>query len=64
MKFKATVLIILVAAVVALVSVKGIQNSSVPENSSPTQASQSSASLIEGAKQQGLPAWLLFHSTS
>lgn len=64
MKFKATVLIILVAAVVALVSVKGIQNSSVPENSSVNTVSQSSTGLIEEAKQQGLPAWLLFHSDS
>ena len=64
MKLKATVLIVLVAAVVALIAAKGVK----PENSQLDSSSNSSVSqaagLIEQAKQNGQPAWLLFHSTS
>ncbi|ADG81349.1 thioredoxin family protein [Thermincola potens] len=63
MKLKATVLIVLVAAVVALFAAKGIKSGSAPEEYSSNTASQT-ASLIEEAKQKGQPAWLLFHSTT
>lgn len=64
MKLKATVLIVLVAAVIALFAAKGVKTESVPEDYSLNTPASQTASLIEEAKQKGQPAWLLFHSTT
>lgn len=63
MKLKATILIVLVAAVVALIAAKGVTQETTPEDYSANTPTSQTASLIEQAKEQGQPAWLLFHST-
>ena len=64
MKLKATVLIVLIAALVALSAAKGVRKDNVQQDSSAKSSVSQTASLIEQAKQKGQPAWLLFHSTS
>ena len=64
MKLKATVLIVLVAAVIALFAAKGVKTESASEDYSSNAPASQTASLIEEAKQKGQPAWLLFHSTT
>ncbi|MFA5880850.1 MAG: hypothetical protein WC834_01540 [Eubacteriales bacterium] len=63
MKLKAIVLVVLVAAVVALITAKGVKTENTPEDYSSNTPTSQTASLIEEAKQKGQPAWLLFHST-
>ena len=63
MKLKAIVLVVLVVAVIALIYAKGIKTESTPEDYSSNIPVSQTASLIEKAKQNGQPAWLLFHST-
>ena len=62
MKLKATILIVVVAAVVALIAAKGVKTESIPEDYSLNTSISQTASLIDDAKQKGQPAWLLFHS--
>lgn len=62
MKFRATLVVLLVALIATLI-VDGLQNTS-SEKGSVTKVAQSTVSLIEKAKKQGLPVWLLFHSTT
>lgn len=64
MKFKATVLIVLIAAVVALIAAKGVRTNNIQQDSSSNSSVSQGANLIEQAKQEGQPAWLLFHSTT
>lgn len=64
MKVKGVILIVLVAILVALFTLKGLQTKDESENYTPPVSQSESAVRIEQAKQQGQPAWLLFHSTS
>ncbi len=62
MKFKAVVLILLVAVLAALLAAKGFRTNPGTGGYTLNGAISQSANLIKQAGQDGKPAWLLFHS--
>ena len=63
MKFKVTVLALLIIAVISIFAVKSIKNDN-EDYSANNSTAKSSAQLIDNAKNNKQPAWLLFHSTT
>jgi len=63
MKYKITVLIVLAIAIVAILTVKAARTGDTIDETN-NLVSPSNTSLIEQAKQNRKPAWLLFHSST